>query len=323
MQRPVPPDPERPGLPRDGLADRLRPGRRDLRERRAGAAAAPPSSCPPSRRSAPSASSRRFRFAEGYDERLGGLDRKRGGGSGGDDDLPALDDERRRARGGGPRRARRGRRPAARGAARPSRSRAPPPPPARARGPRPAARPASRSYGARVPPSMRDVVEVRPGARQAALEVPSRAAPRIPRASTAPRRTRASRPRARARPRDDANAGASTRRASRRASTSAAPSDDDRLRPRRQRLGRRGAGREPAERRVPLPDRGRVLDRSDARAGKSRPRLRSRYARRVAGAPFTTARRSGVKTSVRSSLPELLRRAQRSAVEARPASLLG
>jgi hypothetical protein len=39
-----------------------------------------------------------------------------------------------------------------------------------------------------------------------------------------------------------------------------------------------------------------------ARAGRSRPTTRSMYARRVAGPPFTTASRSGVNTSVVSSL---------------------
>ena len=37
---------------------------------------------------------------------------------------------------------------------------------------------------------------------------------------------------------------------------------------------------------------------SDTRAGKRRPMIRSKYARRTAGPPFTTASRSGVNTSV-------------------------
>ena len=69
-----------------------------------------------------------------------------------------------------------------------------------------------------------------------------------------------------------------------------------------ERVARREPQLDPAERGVPLRERGDVVLRQRRRApAQSRPSTRSKYARRAAGPPLTTASRSGVKTSVANS----------------------
>ena len=147
-----------------------------------------------------------------------------------------------------------------------------------------------------------EVVEVGPGARHAALEVALEPRRRDHSPSAVRRRTRASPPPGRARLRSARTAarGARSRRAAR-------ARELRRARPTLGRPRREGARvEEPAP---DAPERRRCAVRrrlayslaSAARAGRSRPTARSRYARRVAGPPLTTASRSGVNTSVVSS----------------------
>ena len=92
--------------------------------------------------------------------------------------------------------------------------------------------------------------------------------------------------------------------ASRRASTtSSAPSAADLLVPRRERVARRDAQRDPPERGVPLRRAAAPYSAGSAGAGRAAAgrATRSKYARRAAGPPLTTTSRSGVKTSVATS----------------------
>ena len=104
-------------------------------------------------------------------------------------------------------------------------------------------------------------------------------------------------------------------------STSSLPERRDLFRPRRDRVARRVAGGRAAQRRVALCDR-RARTRSAASRAPARavPSTRSKYARRTAGPPLTTASRSGVKTSVATSEPQLLGGAQARRRSARRAS---
>ena len=170
-----------------------------------------------------------------------------------------------------------------------------------ARGRRAAARPASRIRAARGRRRSR-------GRRDAARAPSSRARRRRrggprgpPRRAGRPRR-RAARPAARSRRGAPGTPARERDAASRRASTSCCAERGDALRPRRDDVPRRrgraargGALRSAAR----APPRSPAGDRS--RAGAGRARARSRYARRTAGPPLTTASRSGVKTSVGNS----------------------
>ncbi len=159
----------------------------------------------------------------------------------------------------------------------------------------------------------RDVVEVRPEPGRAALDVPVE--PRLERRGGR-RLARVDEPRRPGRPELAGALREGRARAARaprvRASTSAAPSSAT--------CSVHGASasrrREPERRRVAgaalrCATRGAVLERQRGRAPAARrPSVRSKYARRTAGPPLTTARRSGVKTSVGTSRAERLGRAQ-------------
>ena len=74
------------------------------------------------------------------------------------------------------------------------------------------------------------------------------------------------------------------------------------LRPGLERVRRREPRRDPSQRGVALGDRSAVLRRqAGTRRRRAARATRSKYARRTAGPPFTTASRSGVKTSVATS----------------------
>ena len=170
-----------------------------------------------------------------------------------------------------------------------------------ARAPRAVARPASRTGAGHVARS-------RSSRRRGAGRAPScrgrcraRAAPRAPRRSVRPRRRRAPRRAGRARPhalRTRVRAQRASRGAARRAALRALRSAPSTARARRGRRGR--AARGAALRSAARASQGSPAG-VPARAGKSRPSVRSKYALRAAGPPLTTARRSGVKTSVATS----------------------
>ena len=145
------------------------------------------------------------------------------------------------------------------------------------------------------------VVEMRAEAGDAALEVTRRAAPRAPRQSAARRRSAA-------RLRQPELAGTlreprrEQRERLRRASTSDGTECGDLLGPRLQRVCAGTAELHAAKRRVALRHAPPIVLRQRRASGRrAAPSTRSKYARRAAGPPLTTARRSGVKTSVATS----------------------
>ena len=145
-----------------------------------------------------------------------------------------------------------------------------------------------------------DVVEVRPEARRAALEVAVEAGleRRGSRRLALVAQLACGRPSSSAR---SAKRGAARRPQRARPATSSAPepttcSVHGASASRVEKPAPRAAARRCAER---PPRRTRPRDRP--RAGERRPSTRSKYARRAAGPPLTTARRSGVKTSVATS----------------------
>ena len=128
------------------------------------------------------------------------------------------------------------------------------------------------------------------------------------------------RPAGRARRRAPRRRATSSAIASRRDSTSARAERRDLLRPRRDRLAGRGADRDAPQRRVPLPDRGRVLERQ-RRPARQQPAERAvevRAARR--GAALDDGEAVGREDERRDLGAELLGRAQRRAVQLRAAS---
>ena len=146
------------------------------------------------------------------------------------------------------------------------------------------------------------VVEVRAEPRRSALDVAGE--PRLERSRRRRRRrrTRAGRPAGRARRRAPRTPAPSARASTRRSSTSVAPSAATR--------SVHGSSAARSERRRAAPAAAprcaaRARRRSPAARrrgpGAARPSTRSKYARRAAGPPLTTASRSGVKTSVESS----------------------
>ena len=197
--------------------------------------------------------------------------------------------------------------------------RSPPPRRAGARARRAAARPASRSCAGRAAPET-----IATSSRCGPSPVAPRSMSRSSRASSAVGGRRLAVVDERARPGGRARRPArrSRARAARsprvRASTSSRAELGDLLRPRRQRVARREPRRDAAQPRVALPDRRAVLERQPRRGpGARRPSVRSKYARRTAGPPLTTASRSGVKTSVDDLGAQLLGRAQPAAVHRR------
>ena len=172
------------------------------------------------------------------------------------------------------------------------------PPPSRGRAPRPAARPASRTTRrSRPPASIVSVVQMRPCACHAPLEVGSEPGIETRRRSRARPRNAASPSRAPALPADCGERSREERQQPPSAHEPAPRRARRLARPRPERVARRlsrrgsGAGLRSAARQQP-----RSRSASVARAGSRRPSARSRYASAVAGAPFTTARRSGVNT---------------------------
>ena len=156
----------------------------------------------------------------------------------------------------------------------------------------------------------------------AALEVAVERAARAPRASAARRRSSSAasgRPSSAAR---SANAGREQRDRVAARRDERAPELGDLLRPRCERVaGRTARPRRGAARRCAGRPRRRSRAAGRRAPGSSRPSERSKYARRAAGPPLTTARRSGVKTSVAHLAAQLLGRAEGGAVEPRPLRL--